>query len=316
MTGRTSPNSLNPYGQGAHVNLVVRLRGARRRRMMVTVTGGQMRQIGSMFGRDMRSRHLRGAGSNLANAHLSLLTHQAGIRAIGGDKLEVSPDLHGPTFVQDQDAVGIDDARKTVSDNECRSVLHQTVERTLDGGLVFGIHAGKRLVQQQDWGVLQQRPGDRQPLALTSRESDCPLPDHGVIAMRKMRNEIVRVRGAGGILQLGLRSVRSSETQIVGNRSMEQVRVLCHDRNVVPDSAEGEFADVATVESDRPGLGIVEPVHKPDQGRFPCTARSHHTERLTFTQLERHVPERRSMPSVVAKRNPLERDPRPDFERP
>ena len=79
----------------------------------------------------------------------------------------------------------------------------------------------KRLVQQQNRGVLQQRPGDCQPLALTPRKSDCSLTDHGVIAMRQMRNEIVRVRGAGGILQLGLRSVRFSETQIVGDRSMK-----------------------------------------------------------------------------------------------
>ena len=52
------------------------------------------------------------------------------------------------------------------------------------------------------------------------------------------------VRSAGCLLQLLLGSVRFSESQIVGDSPVEQVRVLRDDRYVVPDSTEGEFAEV------------------------------------------------------------------------
>ena len=147
------PEQPQPDGQGSNVDLVVIRRGSGWRRMLVTVTGSQVRKIWGRGRRDVRPRHFRSVGSSLADAHMGLLTHQAGVRAIGGDQLIVSPHLHGPAFIQNQDAIGVYDARKTVSNDQRRSVLHQSVERTLDDGLVLSIHAGERLIQEENRGI-------------------------------------------------------------------------------------------------------------------------------------------------------------------
>ena len=122
--------------------------------MVVTVTGSKVRKIWNTGGRDFRPRHLCGARCSLADARLGLLAHQVGVRAVVGNQLSVSPGLHCPAFVEDQDSIGVDDAGKTVSDDQRRSVLHQPVECSLDNGLVVGIHAGERLIQQQNRGIL------------------------------------------------------------------------------------------------------------------------------------------------------------------
>ncbi len=75
MTGRTSPNSLQPDVQGADVDSLGFIRVVRRCRMMVTVAGRQMRKIGCMFRRDARSRQFHACGGGLLYPHLRLLTH-------------------------------------------------------------------------------------------------------------------------------------------------------------------------------------------------------------------------------------------------
>ena len=60
-----------------------------------------------------------------------LLLHQSGVGAIGSHQLGVRPDFYGLPFIQNQDAVGVDNARQTMSDHERRPIFHQSVERFL-----------------------------------------------------------------------------------------------------------------------------------------------------------------------------------------
>ena len=81
---------------------------------------------------------------------------------------------------------------------------HQPVERLLDHRLVLGIDRGQRLVEDQDRRVAQQRAGDRQALALAAGQPGAALADHGLVAVRQRLDEVVRVGGARGGLELGL----------------------------------------------------------------------------------------------------------------
>jgi hypothetical protein len=80
----------------------------------------------------------------------------------------VGPALRDPPAVEDEEAVRSDHAREAVREDEGGASLHQAVERFLDDRLVLGVDGGERLVEDQDRSVAQQRPGDRDALALSA----------------------------------------------------------------------------------------------------------------------------------------------------
>ena len=69
-----------------------------------------------------------------------------------------------------EDLVRREDRAQPVGDQDARPLLDQRVDRRLDGRLGDGIQRARRLVEDQQRRVLQQRPGDGDPLLLTAGE--------------------------------------------------------------------------------------------------------------------------------------------------
>ena len=85
--------------------------------------------------------------------------------------------LDDAALVEDDDAVGAAHRREAVGDDERRAALHQVREGAGDERLGLGVELRGRLVEDQDRGVLVDRPRDREPLALAAREPGAALPD-------------------------------------------------------------------------------------------------------------------------------------------
>ena len=96
----------------------------------------------------------------------------------------------------------------------------------------------------------------------------------------------MRIRSPGCLLELILGGSRLAEAQILGDRAVEQVCVLRDDRYAVSDSAEGQVPQVMSSEPDGPCLGIVEPVHQPDERRLSCPTGPDYAKGLPFTKVE------------------------------
>ena len=90
------------------------------------------------------------------------------------------PDLDHAPGIHHEDAVGLLDGRKPVRDHERRAVGHQRLELVLDLALEFGVERGRRLVEDQDRRVAQQRTCDRDALALPAREQRAAVADDRV----------------------------------------------------------------------------------------------------------------------------------------
>src|SRR5437879_3234349 len=82
-------------------------------------------------------------------------------------------------------AVGPDDAREPVGEDEGGAAAHEAVERLLDRGLALRVDRGERLVQDQDRRVAQERAGDRDALALAGGETHPALAHHGLVSLRQ-----------------------------------------------------------------------------------------------------------------------------------
>ena len=113
--------------------------------------------------------------------------HELGLGEFGeaaalGDELVEGAGLDDAALVEHQDAVGVADRGEAVGDHEGGAALHDLVERRLQLALGRGVERARRLVEDQDRRVLEERAGDRQALALAAGERAAALADDGVEA--------------------------------------------------------------------------------------------------------------------------------------
>ena len=74
------------------------------------------------------------------------------------------------TLMHHTDLICVTDRRETVGDHYGRTVLHQVLQRFLYQTFGFRIQGGCGLIQDQDRGILQDRTGDTDSLALSTRQ--------------------------------------------------------------------------------------------------------------------------------------------------
>src|SRR5688572_27817073 len=98
-----------------------------------------------------------------------LLAIEPGVQAALGQQLGMRAALDDAPAVVDEDPVGAQDRREPVSDGDGGAALHQSLEGGLDEPLGHRVERGRRLVQDEDARILEQHPGDRDPLLLAAR---------------------------------------------------------------------------------------------------------------------------------------------------
>ena len=79
------------------------------------------------------------------------------------------------------DAIGAAHRRKPMRDHKHRASAHQIVQRRLHQRFRLAVQRGGGLIQNQNRRILQQRPRNRQPLALAAGKPHAPLADHRIV---------------------------------------------------------------------------------------------------------------------------------------
>ena len=69
--------------------------------------------------------------------------------------------------------------------------LRQHAERSWIAFSRLGVDAAGRLVEDQDLRVVEQGAGDREPLPLAAGEAGAALAEPGVVAQRRVEDEVV-----------------------------------------------------------------------------------------------------------------------------
>jgi len=85
---------------------------------------------------------------------------------------------------------------RTVGDHDRRAVARQPVERFHDLALGSGVHRAGGLVEDKQRRVSQERPGERDPLALTAGQVHPTLARVRFVAVGQRLDEVVRVGGS------------------------------------------------------------------------------------------------------------------------
>src|SRR5439155_3324274 len=132
----------------------------------------------------------------------------------------------------------------------------------------FRIERARRLIEEQDRRIAQDRPANGDALALATRKRDAAFADFGVIAFRQGLSEFLDMSGARRRLDFGERCFGPAEADIVENAAGEDDRILRHDGDARSDLARIGRPHIDAVDEDAARLRIVETLQKGEDGGF------------------------------------------------
>src|SRR5450759_4474262 len=132
----------------------------------------------------------------------------------------------------DHDQVRPSNGGETVGNHERGATLHQSVERLLDEFFGLGIHAGSRVVQDEDARVHQQGAGYRNALALTAGERNAALAYLCLVAFGELDDEIVRLGRLRGSVDLIIGGLGAPISDVLADAGGEEQRGLQYDTDL------------------------------------------------------------------------------------
>ena len=146
--------------------------------------------------------------------------------------------------------------------------VEQAAQCFVDPRFDVDVDGARRVVENQDRRVEQQRARDGDALTLTARERVAALADDGVVALGQAHDELVRVGRAGRGLDSSNRGVGSAVGDVVADRDRKEERLVEDDADVRAKRAERHVADVVAVDLDGAGGDVIEARQQPRDGRL------------------------------------------------
>lgn len=198
------------------------------------------------------------------------------------------------------DVVRLHHRMQAVRDHQHGAAPAQSGQGVLHQRLILGIDAGRGFVQQQDRRVLEQRPGNRQALALSARQPRAALTDAGLIAVRQRHDERVRAGRPRGAFQLRGAGVGPRQAQVVGNGAVEQEHVLEHHADLGQQRIQRPVAHIASAHPHRAGADVVQPGQQPRQRALARSARAHEGGQPARLGPQRHAVQRQPLAIAMA----------------
>ena len=210
------------------------------------------------------------------------------------------------------DPVRVPDGREPMRDDQHGAPGHQPLERELDHALALGVERARRLVQQQDRTIGEDRARDREPLPLPAGQAHAALAEIAGVPLRQLRDEF---GGEGGLARgahLGFPGVRSSVADVFEDARREDDGILRHDREAGAHVPRIRVAHVDAVDAHRARLRIVEAQQQLEHRRLARARRADQRDVLAGGHLEREVVERRGVgPRGIAEAHAVEGDASP-----
>src|SRR5262249_6786414 len=128
-----------------------------------------------------------GSSSDIAMNRLRHVDGPAAVElsvpALKGKELLVRSLLDDAAVLEDDDDAGVADRRKAMGDDERGATVQQPAESAFDLLLGADVDRARRLVEDQDPWIGEQRTREGNELALTEREPEAALAELGLVAV-------------------------------------------------------------------------------------------------------------------------------------
>ncbi|CAN4015950.1 pyrroline-5-carboxylate reductase, partial [Dysosmobacter welbionis] len=169
-----------------------------------------------------------------------------------------------------------------VGDDQHRLAGQQAGEGSLHLGLVLHIQAGGGLVQQDDGGVFQKRPGDGDALPLPAGELRPVLPDGGVIALGQAADELPAVGGLRRGPHLFVGGAPLAQADVFHHGIVKEHHILEHHGVVGQQRLRVHGGDVHAAYPDGALRNIPQPGGQPGAGALAGAGGSHQSGHFTL----------------------------------
>src|SRR5436305_2190944 len=121
-----------------------------------------------------------------------LLMPEAAVDVAAVEQFLVRADVVNAAALEDEDRIRIHQRGEAVRDDDEGAALRDAQQVGVDDRLAVRIERARRLVEDQDARIADQRPGDRETLPLPARPVCRALRAKGLIAARQARAELAR----------------------------------------------------------------------------------------------------------------------------
>ena len=170
----------------------------------------------------------------------------------------MSAGLDDAAVFDDDNHVGAGDRAQPVGDDEARSSAHQMAEALLNQPLAFRVEIAGGLVENQQLGVGQDRPGDRQSLPLAAAEPHAAFANHGLHTVGHAVDELGGIGGFGGGADFAFGRVAPRIGDVLSDRAVEQKHILLDNPEQRTKRFDVVIPQIAAVERHAPGRRIIE----------------------------------------------------------
>ncbi len=85
------------------------------------------------------------------------------------------------------------DRAQAMGNDETRAALHQRLQARLNKTFRLRIEVARRLIENEDAGIGQERSGDGNPLPLAGGKFYAPFPDQGLIPGGEVLYKLLRI---------------------------------------------------------------------------------------------------------------------------
>src|SRR6266545_2864704 len=182
---------------------------------------------------------------------------------------------------QQQNFIRMSNGRELMRNDESCLSLRQPAQGGMNVGFRLGVQRGSRLVQNQNRRVTDYGAGDVQALLLATGKILAAFGNDGIVPLRHLHNEIVRLGQPGGLNDFVPGCSDLPEGNVFADAFVEQSRLLHDRRQLAAKRFKREFADVTAVDQNLPFLGIVKTKDQADESRFACAAMTNESDRLS-----------------------------------
>src|SRR5260370_32566693 len=237
-----------------------------------------------------------------------LLVPEVAIELAALQELTVPANIDGAALIQDQDGVRGDERGQPVRYHDDGAAVRDAPEIGVDAGLALGIERAGRLVEDQQLGIDQQRPRDRDPLALSAGKVARSLLDERVVAAPQALDEFLGARhapGGGDLLEARRRAARGG---VVPAGAGEQEWALQDDARAPPEMIQVDGADIHAVDADHALIVPMQALQEARDRRLARPAAAHDAEDGAGGDVEREPVERGRRGSRIAEANRIELD--------
>ena len=176
-----------------------------------------------------------------------------------------------------------------MGNNDNRLTCKQTGERLLYHGLVLHVQARRRLVQQHDGRIFEQRASDGDALALAAGEFGAVLTDHGVVALRHAAHKLIAVGGTRGRKHFLIGGVTTPEADVSHHRVVKEQHVLEHNGVVAQQHLGIDARNIHATHGDRAFGGIPKARGQAAHRRLTGTRRTDQRRNFAFLGGKAHI---------------------------